>query len=120
MPKFTHKRLRLARLLLMVYVTMMAVVAFHHHDEMAMADVVACEDCAHHVHHSGHIYALQAAMHNCVLCQLQDTPYLAPSIATLVTPVVAWFVIRPMACSKRKFMPIDARSTRAPPYACFL
>ena len=120
MHRYAHKRLRTAWLLLLVYVPMMIAVAFHHHDEAAAADaVVSCQDCAHHVHHSGHIYALQNAMHDCALCQLQNTPYLSPRTILLAAAVVTMHVIRIAACSKCKSVAIDTRSTRAPPYACF-
>lgn len=120
MHRYVHKRLRTAWLLLLVYVPMMITITFHHHDETAVADaVVACQDCTHHVHHSGHINALQNAMHDCALCQLQSTPYLSPQTTLLAAAVVTMLVIRIAACSKCKSVAIDARSTRAPPYACF-
>ena len=120
MHNSAHKRLRTAWLLLLVYVPMMIAVTFHHHDETLVADaIVSCQDCEHHVHHNGHIYALQNVMHDCALCQLQSTPYLTPSTTMLAAAVMAMLVIRIAACSKCKFVAIDTRSTRAPPYACF-
>lgn len=120
MHRYTRKRLRTAWLLLLVYVPMMIALTFHHHDEARTADaVVACRDCAHHVHHSGHLYALQNAMHDCALCQLQNTPCLPPAAVVLAAAVVTMLAIRIAACPECKLAAIGARSTRAPPYACF-
>ncbi len=85
MQRITHKRIRISWLLLLVYLPMLLAITFHHHGEAqgTHADFY-CADCAHHVHHDGHLVALQNTMHDCVLCQLQSTPYLAPSLLVWV------------------------------------
>ena len=64
MQRITHKRIRISWLLLLVYLPMLIAVTFHHHGEAqgTQADFF-CADCAHHVHHDGHLIALQHTMH---------------------------------------------------------
>lgn len=117
MQDITHKRIKFAWLLLLVYIPMMIAVTFHHHGE-AEGSYAAfyCQDCAHHVHHDGHLLALQHEMHECVLCQMQHTPYLAPTVLLWVAVIVCHRIIRMAVCPKCKLMANDAQSTRAPPY----
>ena len=117
MQRITHRRIRISWLLLLVYIPMMITVTFHRHSEAQKADsVFYCQDCAHHVHHDGHLFALQHEMHECVLCQMQYTPYLAPTLLLLAVVVVFHYIIRRAVCPKCKLMANDALNTRAPPY----
>lgn len=112
-----HKRVKIAWLLLWVYIPMLTTITLHHHDEVrADYAIASCQDCAHHIRHDGHFYALQNAIHDCSLCLLQSEVYLSPSIITLMVAVVTMLVIHAETCSKRKCAMIDVRSTRAPPY----
>ena len=80
---------------------MMIAVTFHHHGEAQRADAaIHCQDCEHHVHHDGHLLALQHTMHDCVLCQLQSTPYLSPTLLTLVAFIVLHRIIRQSVCAQ--------------------
>ena len=89
MQRITHKRIRISWLLLLVYIPMLLVVTFHHHGEAQGSQAgFYCADCAHHIHHDGHLIVLQNTMHDCVLCQLQSTPYLAPSLVVWVALAV--------------------------------
>ena len=117
----SHKRLRIAWLLLLVYMPMMIAVTFHHHGEAERAvAAIHCQDCEHHVHHDGHLLALQHTLHDCVLCQLQSTPYLSPTLLMLAAFIVLHNVIRKMLCVKYKTQANDVKSTRAPPYLAIL
>lgn len=121
MHKSAHRRLRFAWLLLLVYVPMMIAVTLHHHGEAERAyAIVQCQDCTHHVHHSGHLMAIQHAMHDCVLCQLQSTPYLPSATLVIAAAAVPMRITRTDACAKCKLVAVSARSTRAPPYSCIL
>ena len=116
----THKRLRIAWLLLLVYVPMMIAVTFHHHGEAQRSDAaIHCQDCEHHVHHNGHILPFQHSMHDCVLCLLQNTPYLLPTVLLLTVCIVLCRIIRKPVCARRLLRSNDAKKSRAPPYLTF-
>ena len=63
-----------AWLLLSVFVPMTMLTALHRH-QMVTGAAVACVDCAHHVHHGGHLSAGGTSIDDCLLCQLSTTPY---------------------------------------------
>ena len=114
-----HKRIKIAWLLLWIYIPMLITVTLHHHDEVQTDyALTSCQDCAHHIRHDGHIYAFQNAIHDCALCLLQNEVYLSPAIIVLTAAVVTMFVIHTETCSKCKSAMIDMRSTRAPPFLC--
>ena len=70
------RRRRAARVLLAVYIPMLLLLSLHvHHQRMEAA--VDCYQCAHHQPHAGHITALQDALHDCLLCQLQSEAFVA-------------------------------------------
>lgn len=97
---------------------MMIAITFHHHGEAERADAtIHCQDCEHHVHHDGHLLALQHTMHDCVLCQLQNIPYLSPTLMLLAAPIVFHHITRKDICAKCKLLANDVESTRAPPYS---
>ena len=64
-----NRRMRFAWLLMLVYLPMMLAFTFHHHSEAEGSAVTSyCYECAHHIHHDGHLTAEQNFMHECVLC----------------------------------------------------
>ena len=115
------KRIRIAWLLLSVYLPMMIAVSLHRHGEAAVADTAFyCQDCVQHVHHAGHIMPLQNAFHDCVLCQLQTVPFLSAEAVVLFAVVGACCAIRVVVCSKCRQVANGVKSLRAPPYSCSL
>lgn len=96
---------------------MMLIVTLHTHcDSDLPTTAVYCQDCAHHIHHSGHFLAYQHNSHFCALCQLHNTLYLPPVITMLATALTLTRIIHSKACSKRLLPTDDATSSRAPPY----
>ena len=71
-----RRRRRAARVLLAVYIPMLLLLSLHVHHQR-MAETVYCYQCAHHQPHAGHITALQDALHDCLLCQLQSEAFMA-------------------------------------------
>lgn len=70
------RRRRAAKVLLAVYIPMLLLLSLHVHHQR-MAETVYCYQCAHHQPHAGHITALQDALHDCLLCQLQSEAFMA-------------------------------------------
>ena len=113
-----RRHVRFAWLLILVYLPMLVMVSFHHHNNKVeeYAVVSCCQDCLHHVHHSGHIASSQTLTHDCVLCQFQSTSYLVPIVAMLVTVAVVKRLTVLVHCPKVRLRNVSVRSTRAPPY----
>ncbi len=62
-----QKRIKFARLLLLVFLPILLFSSLHVHQNAVSEDV--CYECANHLHHSGHISLQTASFHDCVLCQ---------------------------------------------------
>ena len=108
--------MKLARLLLLVYLPLLIAVTFHHHSEAEKAsDVPCCLDCINHVHHAGHLTAQTTFTHDCVLCQLQSLPYLVPTTVKIAVFVAIVHIVYIMSCPFVKMREDDVLSTRAPP-----
>lgn len=73
------KRTHSARLLLVVFVSMLLLASLHVHAAAACAEAT-CEECIGHVKHSGHIAEATASVDSCVLCQLISVPYIAATV----------------------------------------
>ena len=80
-----------AWVLLVVFLTTMTLSVTHHHE--GVANMAAdCVECAHHLHHSGHISMDDGGTHDCVLCQFFSLTYTAAittAVALVCTSVVA-------------------------------
>lgn len=118
MHNYNKRRIRFAWLLMLVYLPIMLAITFHHHSKAEGADSsIYCYDCAHHIHHNGHLIAEQNFAHDCVLCRLCSLPYVVPTIVKLTIFIVSIHVAFRVACPFIKKRKGDVHSTRAPP--CF-
>lgn len=116
MHKIDNRRMKLAWLLMWGYLPMLLAITFHHHAEVEGSSATFyCYDCAHHIHHDGHLTAEHGFMHDCALCQLHDLPYVVPSIIHVAAFVVMCIVAFVLSCPFVKTRKCDVHSTRAPP-----
>ena len=93
------KRTHSARLLLVVFVSMLLLASLHVHAAAACAEAT-CEECIGHVKHSGHIAEATASVDSCVLCQLISVPFVAAVVlaVAIYKKVVARLPL-PFPCS---------------------
>lgn len=106
---------RIAWLLILVYLPMMLAVTFHHHDTVEEDATEYCQDCAHHIHHNGHITAQHGILHDCLLCQFRSLPYVVPTIIHVAVFVTAVSAAYAMPCPFVRTRHSGPLSTRAPP-----
>lgn len=116
MRNHDNRRMRFAWLLMLVYVPMMLAITFHHHSEAEGSTATAyCYDCAHHIHHDGHLTAEQNFVHECVLCHLHSLPYVVPTIIHIAVFIAVAHVASAVVCPFFKTREGDIHTTRAPP-----
>ena len=116
MRRLDNRRKRFAWLLMLVYVPMMLAITFHHHSGVEGGSATSyCYDCAHHIHHDGHLTAEQSFMHECVLCHLHSLPYVVPTIVQIAAFIAIVYVVLVASCPFVKTRQGDIHSTRAPP-----
>ena len=109
------RRMSAAWLLLSIYVSIMAISVLHSHQSAAEA-IIACSDCSHNVHHTGHISIGSDSFHDCVLCHFLSLVY-TPTTAIVVGALLFF-------CRKAQFFPAYSflsrnsysKSSRAPPF----
>lgn len=116
MRRLDNRRMRFAWLLMLVYLPMLLAITFHHHSEAEGQTATSyCYDCAHHIHHNGHLVADHNFTHDCVICQLHSLPYVVPTIVHIALFVAMVHVAFVMSCPFVKTCECDTHSTRAPP-----
>ena len=116
MIRIEIRRMKFARLLLMVYLPLLIAVTFHHHSEAERASAVPfCQNCINHVHHNGHLTAQISFSHDCVLCQLQSLPYVVPTTVRIAVFMAIAHIVYIVSCPFVKTREDDVLSTRAPP-----
>jgi len=110
------KRRLSAWLLLLVFVPMMVATSLHVHDVAALS-VAECEQCLHHVHHDGHIGTYAENIHDCVLCQFANLPFIAAT-AVLFTVTFAYGRVEYASfCANVRVGVFNVKSVCAPPVA---
>ena len=107
-----------AWLLLSVFVPMTMLTALHRH-QMVTGAAVACVDCAHHVHHGGHLSAGGTSIDDCLLCQLSTTPYTEGVAEELHFYTFTNIVSASWSIARLHSRSVLQRSTRAPPVVVF-
>ena len=115
MQRLDHKRKKFAWVLLLVYLPMLLAATFHFHSEAEADEVSYCYDCAHHLHHDGHLDAGQTSGHDCVLCQFLTLPYVVSTIIRIAAFVTMLRIVRCVSCTFFKNRKGQTLSTRAPP-----
>ena len=109
------KRVVSAWLLLSVFVSMILLTGLHRH-QPAANQATDCVECAHHVHHSGHLTVATEHLDDCVLCQFLSLVY-TPAATLLVATPISQTVLPvtdnvDMVCGEAGHYD----STRAPPF----
>ncbi|MBO4825710.1 MAG: hypothetical protein J5506_00540 [Prevotella sp.] len=109
-----RRRILSARLLLAVFVGMLALSSLHHHEHAAQVGD-NCYNCHHHLPHAGHLSGASASFHQCVLCQFQSLPYVQPGVVLLSAPSFCLHERTGMVCAMLFGSHAFIHSTRAPP-----
>ena len=109
------KRIVSAWLLLSILVSMILLTGLHRHLPAAN-QASDCVECAHHVHHSGHLTATAEQLDDCVLCQFLSLVYTPAT--TLLVAIPTCPTVQPVTddldmicCEAGQY-----DSTRAPPF----
>jgi len=84
--KETTRRYYSSLVLLAVFLPILVLSSFHVHPE-AHLDGNHCEECLHHIPHSGHFSSLSVCSFDCVLCQFLTLPFLVGALVVLTTPL---------------------------------
>lgn len=81
-----------ARLLLTIYLMILSasVLHVHHHADHA-DDPVVCQDCLHHVQHSGHVGTNTVPSDTCLVCEFLSVTYLAAQTLDIEDAVFLFF-----------------------------
>ena len=101
--------------LLSVFVSTLLLSGVHRHEAVASA-VADCTDCAHHVHHSGHLTIYADHPDDCLLCQFLHLVYTVAATTILVPLVILKQDRRFFQNSKMVQKGQSVLSTRGPPY----
>ena len=115
--KETGKRYYSSWVLLAVFLPMLVLSSLHVHPARH-AEADPCDECLHHLPHSGHIGTLSTCSFDCVLCQFLTLPFL---IAEAVVLGAKLFVhIAPHHIEKQSVVSRERGFVflRAPPVLC--
>lgn len=108
-------RQNLSRLLLVVYLPIMLLASHHVHYYQQTTDD-ECAQCVSHQPHDGHFRTAQICMHDCVLCQLMQMPFV-PSVAVVLSlGLLVVYAFRRSDDSMLVTMAKGSCQLRAPPF----
>ena len=81
--RYDIRRQIAARILLIVFGTMLAMSSLHVHTDYH--DVAAdCTECQHNVHHSGHLSSAVFDLDDCVLCQFAALSFILALLSSVI------------------------------------
>lgn len=109
------KRKLSAWLLLLAYVPIMVAISLHVHNDNSGSVAEGCVQCAHHIHHDGHLNAYNSTAHDCVLCQFASLPFVAATAVVLTVAVCASHIAYVEESDRLHLGVCAIKSTRAPP-----
>ena len=108
------KRQIYAWLLLSVFTPMMAIASLHIHEQEGGVDTT-CSACVNHQAHAGHLTSGFGHMHDCILCQLLTTSFVAAASALLPVLVAIHHFTETTYTALLPFHCSNAQGSRAPP-----
>jgi len=102
--------------MLTLYVSILFSSCLHIHSDSFFA-ASECEQCVHHLPHSGHLTAGDGLQHDCLLCQFLNLTYVAATVVALL--------IYNMVCAHHNDAPLvriglaqwSILGLRAPPFS---
>lgn len=103
-----------AWLLLLVFVPVMVATSLHVHGYEGVS-IAECDQCLHHVHHSGHFNVYADHMVDCVLCQFAALPFVTATAVSVAIAVGFHLVAYAYILKVASLGVCDVKSTRAPP-----
>lgn len=113
--RIESRRTVMARWLLSIFVSMMALSALHVH-QASVSAATDCEECAHNVHHSGHFTTAAVGIHDCVLCQFFSLPFIPAAVIVIAVPLCLTITARRQDTYAVCHVAGSQQSPRAPPY----
>lgn len=72
-----------ASVLLLVYLALLATAALHVHRPIGEI----CHECLAHADHPAHVDSVKLVPHDCLVCQLLGTAYIAPTLCAVAVDV---------------------------------
>ncbi|MBQ8098561.1 MAG: hypothetical protein IJ244_03480 [Bacteroidaceae bacterium] len=109
-----------ARLLLLIFISILAARTFHLHEPQLPGPAAICVDCSTGVPHSGHLSTDAGGWSECLVCQFLSLVFIVP-VAGMLSPM------QRAACRKNGHrgahiivQSLNLRSPRAPPFHAVL
>lgn len=107
------RRTIIGRFLLALYLTILAIGAFHVHEHVE--DDFVCQDCINHVDHTGHISMGDVAIGDCLLCSFFSISYIGLQCSAILFVCIVIGCIFSKQIQKAYCIERCVISLRAPP-----